>query len=313
MKRNFIVIATVLINILYFQLCFGLEKVTIFAKIDNKIITNQDLNLEINYLKLLNPEIKKLSKLQIIEIAKKSLINESIKKSEIELRRNINENVKNKFLEDSIKNLLARLNLNSLEELENELKLKKTYNLDKLKEKIEIELDWNNLIYSKYISLVNIDKKEIVKKINKLDDRPKKKFFLSEILYAKDENLSLDDLLEKIKVSIEKIGFSNTANIYSISNSSKIGGKIGWVNESNLSKLIIDELNLTKKGSYTRPIKLGNNYLIINVEDIEIVKESIDKEKEIEKLIQFETDKQLSKFSRIFFDKAKINYNIYER
>ena len=33
-----------------------------------------------------------------------------------------------------------------------------------------------------------------------------------------------------------KIGFENTANIYSISNTSKNGGLIGWVNELQISK-----------------------------------------------------------------------------
>ena len=33
----------------------------------------------------------------------------------------------------------------------------------------------------------------------------------------------------------------------------------------------------------------------------------------IEKMIKFETNKQLNQFSRIFFDKSKINYNINEK
>ena len=38
----------------------------------------------------------------------------------------------------------------------------------------------------------------------------------------------------KINQNLEKIGFENTANIFSISNSPKNGGLIGWINELQL-------------------------------------------------------------------------------
>ena len=41
-----------------------------------------------------------------------------------------------------------------------------------------------------------------------------------------------------IKKNINEIGFENTANIYSISNTAKNGGLIGWVNELQLAKKI---------------------------------------------------------------------------
>ena len=39
----------------------------------------------------------------------------------------------------------------------------------------------------------------------------------------------------------------------------------------------------------------------------------INKEDELNKMIKFETNKQLNQFSKIFFDKAKINYSINEK
>ena len=39
----------------------------------------------------------------------------------------------------------------------------------------------------------------------------------------------------------------------------------------------------------------------------------INKDEELEKMIKFETNKQLNQFSRIFFDKSKINYKIDEK
>ena len=68
-----------------------------------------------------------------------------------------------------------------------------------------------------------------------------------------------------------------------------------------------------KKGETTNAINIGNTYLILKVDEIKINKITIDKEKELEKLIQAETNKQLNKYSRIYFDKSKINYSISEK
>ena len=115
-----------------------------------------------------------------------------------------------------------------------------------------------------------------------------------------------------VKLSIKEIGFNNTANVYSISNSSKLGGKLGWVKESSLSKEIIKKLKLIDEGKFTDVIKIGNNNLILNLEKIKITEVKIDKDKEVEKLIQIEANKQLSQFSNIYFNKSKINYSINE-
>ena len=119
-------------------------------------------------------------------------------------------------------------------------------------------------------------------------------------------------MINQIKLSIDDIGFNNTANIYSISESSKFGGKIGWVNENSLSDLVSEKLNNINEGEFTEVIKVGNNYLILKIDKIKKTKLKIDKQKELEKLIQIEQNKQLNQFSRIYFDKSKINYSINE-
>ena len=53
--------------------------------------------------------------------------------------------------------------------------------------------------------------------------------------------------------------------------------------------------------------------LILKIEEIRINEIKINKEKEIERLIQVETNKQLNQFSKIYFDKSKINYSINEK
>ena len=94
---------------------------------------------------------------------------------------------------------------------------------------------------------------------------------------------------------------------------SKLGGKLGWVNESSLSQKILDQLKLTKEGEHTKIVQVGKNYLILKIDQIRSNEIKIDKQKELEKLIQIETNKQLNQFSRIYFDKSKINYSINEK
>ena len=42
--------------------------------------------------------------------------------------------------------------------------------------------------------------------------------------------------------SIENIGFESTANLYSISDTAKFSGKVGWIQEDQLSKTIKKEI-----------------------------------------------------------------------
>lgn len=280
----------------------------IIAKIDNEIITNYDLIKEINYLEILNPNLKNLKDVQKVEIAKNSLINEIVKKKEIEKYFPIEKD--NQFIDEYLRNLYAKLNIKDEDEFKIKLKGKNIYKLSKIRNKINIELFWNDLIYSRFKDQVKVDRQELISKVQNLKNDKIKEYFLSEIVFVKKKNFELFDLINEIKLSIEEIGFNNTANIYSIADSSKFGGKIGWVREESLSKNINQKLLLTEIGSYTDTIKLGNNFLILKIDDIKITESKIDKEKEIEKLIQLETNKQLNKFSKIYFDKSKLNYSI---
>ena len=135
---------------------------------------------------------------------------------------------------------------------------------------------------------------------------------LSEILFTKKKNFLIQDQIEEIKESIDKVGFENTANLFSISDSSKIGGKIGWVRENNLSKEINKNLKKLKENSYSEPIQLGNNFLILKINEIKKVPIEIDKKKELDKIVMIETTKQLDRFSNIFYDKIKLNSKISE-
>ena len=137
----------------------------------------------------------------------------------------------------------------------------------------------------------------------------KKTYLLSEIVF---ENTKEKNIIKLIENSIKEIGFANTANIYSVSDTAKYGGKIGWVDDESLSKKVYEEIINTKIGSYTSPLEMGNTIVILKLENSkeQIVKVNI--EDRIEQVIQFETNRQLTQYSQIFYNKVKINIKISE-
>lgn len=284
--------------------------VYIFATVNDKIITNFDIKKEINYLKILNPNISKLEKEKILELSKNSLINELIKKSELEKFFDLDK--ENPFADEYLKNLYLKLNYTNEKVFENALIKSNNYSINQVKKKLRIEILWNELIYKKYGNQVKIDKNILIKKVESFKNKTLNEYLLSEIIFKKSKDENIDNLINDIKLSIQEIGFDNAANIYSISDSSKMGGNIGWIKENNLSDVVYANLKNMNKGEYTDVIQLGNNYLILKINEIRTEKILINKEEELNKMIKFETNKQLNQFSKIYFDKTKINYNINE-
>ena len=279
-------------------------------KIGNEIITSHDIEQEINYLKALNPRLKQINKDELFVVAKRSIIKEFIKRKEIEKYKKLN--LENPQIDNVLSKLIKNLNLQNENELENYLN---TFNfsVEELKRKIEIENEWKNLIYSKYIKTVKINEKELVERIEKSsNEKFLLEYNLSEIVFANKTNVSLDQLFENIEESIRKNGFENTANLYSISESSKVGGKIGWVKKNNLSNIINKSLKDLNVDEYSSPLKINNNYFIFKINDIRKIEIEIDKKKELDKMIFVETSKQLDKFSNIFYNKIKLNSEISE-
>ena len=284
--------------------------INIVLTIDDEIITNYDLEKESNYLKILNPNLNQLENSQILQLAKNSLTNEIIKKKEI--IKYIDLNNENSLIDQYIEDLYKKLNIKNDESFQIFLKKNNSFSIEEVRQKIKLEIFWNELIYSKHINQVKIDKETIIKKVNSLNDNKIKEYLLSEIVFNVKKEFSTEDMINLIQLSIKEIGFDNTANVYSISNSAKLGGKLGWVAESSLSKKIIEKLKLIDEGKNTDIIKIGNSYLILKLEKIKVTEIKIDKNKEIEKLVKIETNKQLNQFSNIYFNKSKINYSINE-
>ena len=299
-----------LILFLFFNYSFASE-IKIIKRINNEIITNIDVEIEYNYLIALNQDLKKISKDEGLKIAEESLIREKIKLIEIKKNFSIENFKKDDLSNDILKNFYQKLKLNN----ENDFKIYlQTFNLtlDQIKEKIKFEILWNQLIGAKFINQIDIDEELLKDRIrqDKLNFIDVTEYDLSEIVFqAKNQN-DLVSKVNKIKLDIDMNGFSAAANRFSTSNSSKFGGKIGKVKENQLSKKIQQELNKINTGQITNPINIGNGFIILYVHDKKINKFEEDEKMILKKMIEFERAKQFSQFSRIHFDKIKINAEI---
>ena len=287
------------------------SKINIIALVNNEVITNFDVVKEGRYLKILNPQLKNLENEQISELAKQSLIKEMIKKNEITKFINLNE--KNDFADEYLKQFIIRLGYENENAFKNDLEKYNTYSLEEIRLKSKIEIYWNDLILSKYNDKININEKKLLEKIKNFEGTYKKEFLLSEIVFRKKSGEDLQNLITKIKKSINEIGFSNTANIYSLTDSSKFGGKIGWVNEEALSKQIYEKIYKLNINDVSEIIIIDNNLIILKIDDIKITKNQINKDKELKKLINIERNKKLENFSRMHFSRSKSNYLINEK
>ena len=308
LKYKFIFI---IISFFIFQDAANTSQVDIAVKVNEEIITSYDVKKEMNILLALNNQLKIIEKDKLQNIAKNSLIKETIRKLEIQRVLNNKGNINNN-VDPVIENLISNLNLKNEEEFKEYLK---NYNIsiNDIIEKIKIENDWKAIIYQKYINKIEIDKKKIRNKISELKKKSfQVEFNLSEILFQIQNNNTLEQTYEEILQSINDIGFENTANIFSIADSSNTGGKIGWIKESNLSKVIEKNLIGVEVNKYTKPIKLGNNFLILKVNDLRNINIEIDEEEEMEKLIFIETSAKLERFSNIYYNKIKLNTSIQD-
>ena len=173
---------------------------------------------------------------------------------------------------------------------------------------------WNNLIFKKFNKRVVIDENEIKNNLdNEIENLSSSRdIFLSEILLRNSKDLKLDDIYSEILKSIEDVGFATTANIFSISDTAKIGGKVGWIKETSLSKQILKNIINLKKGQISKPIKINENFLILGIEDIKIKKRKIDKDKILSMRISYKKNQQLERFSLAYFSKVEQTIQINE-
>ena len=281
------------------------EKVEIIDKIGTDIITNIDIENEYKYLIALNNNYQTIEKKKIYNYAKESLIREKIKKNEI--LKFFDLGSKDTYLESKIREIYKNLGFENVMEFENYLK---NYNLKigDIYEKIEIEVKWNQLIFDKYRNQIIVNKDILKKKLIK-ESKNRDSYNLSELFFSVSNRSEFEKKYDQIMKSISKIGFEKTVLIYSEANSIENSGKLGWIDEISLSKVILSEIKKIDVLQITKPIKVSNGVLILKLNEkkkINEISENIDEE--LSKLINFERNKQLNIFSSIHFNKIKEKY-----
>ena len=238
------IVFSIFIYFIFFtNLTLALEN-KILIKVNNEIITTVDLLNEIKYLNSINKNFKDFKKEEIYMISKKSLIREKIK--EIELLNYFKEiKIKDEFFNNLINDHIKRLKFSSLAEFKNHLK-NNDVKFEVIKKKITVEILWNRLIFNKFSKNVKIDREQIKTELN--NSNIKKELLLSEILFTVENNENLVDKYKLIVKNINETNFDKAASIHSISDTSKNGGKLGWIPMSALNQKIKNEiLNIKSK------------------------------------------------------------------
>ncbi len=308
MKLNIKVITFTLIIFLLNNLNVN-SQIFIKAKVNGEIITNYDIENEIKYLIALNPRLKELTIKEIDRYAIDSAINERVKKIEIEKFYEIVLN--NVVIDKVIKNLYSNLNIEDLDSFKKYL-IDNGTNINQVKNKIGIEVAWNDFIVNQFANSIKVDEKMIKEKINSQKENLfTENLLLSEIIFTINDNNEFQEKYQKIKKSIDSIGFEETARIYSVSNSKNNGGNVGWIYKNQLSKKIISEINKISIGGYTSPVTTSGGFIILKLNERKNEKIVVNEDEQFEKAIIFERDKQLKRYSTLHykrvFNKAKIN------
>ena len=277
----------------------------IIHNIQNEIITNIDIKNEFKYLLALNSSLKELDEEKILNISNESIIREKIKK--IEISKNFKEiKLDEEYSELLLKNIYSRLNLKSINEFEIYLKNYDLKIID-IKKKITIDALWNELVIKKYSSKVVINKTAIKKEILKNSKIQSKEYQLSEIIFEVELKEEIQKKYKEVIKSINEIGFENSAATYSFSESAKIGGDIGWINENSLNNNIRENISGLKVGEFTKPIILSNGIMILKLINTKNSETTIDIENELKKAINYERNRQLNQYSKIYYNKIKKN------
>ena len=285
------------------------NKIKIELQIGNEILTNIDFLNEKNYLIALNNNLRNIPKNQLNKLSRDSLIREKIKK--IELSKFYDLKAADKYSEQVLRDFYKRLNFKNEDEFKSYM-IEYNLNMIDLKEKLKIETLWNEMIFTKYKNQIKIDEEKIKSKI-KNQKKILKEYNLSEILFQLSSEEKVLEKYNLILKNIKNSGFKNSANLFSISDSAKFGGEIGWVNQNQLNDNLLKEIENLNINQLTKPIQVSSGYLIIKLNNQREKEKELDFEKTFKQMVTKEKNRQLNQFSLIYFNKIKQNIYISEK
>ncbi len=294
-----------IIILLFFFTHQNLEAIEnkILFQIENEIITSIEIFKYSQYLIALDKNIRNLNDEEIFEITKNLLIKEKIKKIKLKdegLKLRLDE----KMLDNYIRSIFSTKGINNISDYKKFLNNLEV-DFETMREKLTINLLWNNLIFKKFSSKLKINKNILREQIENQKNNFFESYLLSEIFFEATDKLNMDKKNKEIRMYIDKENFNKAALVFSQSESANDEGNIGWINANALSKNISKALSSLKKGDITNPISVPGGFLILRLDDKKFIKKDVNLEEELNKLIKIKTNQQLSQFSNIYFNKVK--------
>ena len=105
-------------------------------------------------------------------------------------------------------------------------------------------------------------------------------FNLSEIVFIDEkDNSKYDEVLK----SINEIGFKETALLFSISESAKFGGSLGWINQNQISDKILNSIKNLEIGNFSKPIVTAGGKILLRVNEKKLQLKKLIKRKNYKK------------------------------
>ena len=153
----------------------------VIVSIDNSIITELDINKEINFLKFINKD----QAVNNPELLKKEIVNSLIDRKIKDIETNYFKiEVSEKEIEINIYNYLERIKINNeiINSFYNQNEIEKDY----LKNIIKIDMKWSKLVRQLYGSRLNVNLTEVNKELEKEqnnsvdDEKLKRQLIISE-------------------------------------------------------------------------------------------------------------------------------------
>ena len=285
-------------------------KDSLFATIGNKAITRSDIINEIKIILILNGQSYIDEDKESIESsAINSIIKRTIKKIEIDKYQSLNFNKVD--LEAEISSLSKNLNID-IDTFSN-LFIANGIDFSIIEDQLKTELLWNSLIFQLYKERLTINLSEIEEQLKLLQEKKEiDAFLISELIIKPVPKEELDNKVQEIMDKIKAETFEMVARNLSISETSIKGGKLGWVNENEISEKFRIKIKNTTVGNVSEPILMPEGILFFKVLEKKKVKmfENIEQAKKL--LINAEKTKILNMHSLSHYDNLKrsvtINY-----
>ena len=283
----------------------------IIVKVDDKIITTLDVEREIKtFLIVNNLEINKKNVVSTKNLSINSLIRKIIKKKEIK-KYNIEE-YNSVDVENHINNLAKSKNI-SLKILKDKFKTN-NLNFNDFREDVKSEFLWKSLIFKLYANQIEVNPIEIENEIeNQISNKKKLKYYdLSEIEIV--NNAEIENNIKKVLSVIKEKGFETAVSMFSISPTKVNNGKLGWVEESQLSEKYLKKISKMKIGNTSEPINSINSVIFLKVNNIKIDNQkNLDFEKLKSEIIRNKKNEKLQLFSNTHFAKIQNSILIEKR